>query len=204
MAEAFQFDARPLDAALQRLLDRLQSKSGLLAVLGNLMVRSIHQTMREEGNPPGSWRRLYAGTIQQQYEAKGKGKKPRKSWTKGGRNTAGFLGFVKNKRLLYGSGTLYQRIAYSVDESSSSVTVGSALKYARIHQFGGVIVPKNKKFLRFPIGGGQFMFAKRVVLPARPFVVLRPEDPGQLHQGVVDYLQSVFQGAAGGSQAGGN
>ena len=43
------------------------------------------------------------------------------------------------------------------------------IKYARIHELGGIIEPKTKKALRFQIGG-EFITVKRVVIPARPYI----------------------------------
>lgn len=48
--------------------------------------------------------------------------------------------------------------------------VGSNLKYARIHELGGVIRPKNFKFLHFMING-QEIFTKKVTMPKRPYIM---------------------------------
>ncbi|MBW1666717.1 MAG: phage virion morphogenesis protein [Deltaproteobacteria bacterium] len=50
--------------------------------------------------------------------------------------------------------------------------IGTNVLYARIHEKGGVITPKRAKVLRFQIPGVGWRSAKRVVMPARPF--LRP------------------------------
>lgn len=44
------------------------------------------------------------------------------------------------------------------------VRVGTDLPYAAIHEFGGVIRPKNKKVLAFKVGG-RMVFARRVTIP---------------------------------------
>lgn len=49
------------------------------------------------------------------------------------------------------------------------VTVGSNKEYAAIHQFGGVIRPKNKKALAFRLGG-RVVLARSVHIPARPYL----------------------------------
>ena len=49
------------------------------------------------------------------------------------------------------------------------VTVGPKVKYGGIHEFGGVITPKRKKFLRFQVGG-EVIFAKKVTIPERPYM----------------------------------
>lgn len=44
--------------------------------------------------------------------------------------------------------------------------------YARIHELGGTIVPRNGKALRFPLPDGSFATVASVTIPARPY--LRP------------------------------
>jgi phage gpG-like protein len=46
---------------------------------------------------------------------------------------------------------------------------GQRVKYARIHEYGGVIRPRRKPFLFFRVGG-QWIRTLKVVMPARPFV----------------------------------
>lgn len=46
------------------------------------------------------------------------------------------------------------------------------LKYALIHELGGVIVPKKAKALAIPQPDGSVRFVKKVTIPARPY--LRP------------------------------
>lgn len=41
-------------------------------------------------------------------------------------------------------------------------------EFARVHQFGATITPKKAKMLAFKVRG-KFVFAKKVVIPARPF-----------------------------------
>lgn len=48
--------------------------------------------------------------------------------------------------------------------------VGTNVSYAATHQYGATIVPKNRKELRFKGRGKGWIFAKRVVIPARPMV----------------------------------
>lgn len=53
--------------------------------------------------------------------------------------------------------------------------VGSPVVYAAIHEFGGVIRPKNFKFLHFFIGGKE-VFAKSVTMPKREWLLKSLED----------------------------
>jgi len=47
--------------------------------------------------------------------------------------------------------------------------VGSNLIYARIHELGGIIKPRAKKYLRFPING-HWVTVSKVKMPARPYL----------------------------------
>lgn len=52
--------------------------------------------------------------------------------------------------------------------------------YAAIHQFGGVIRPKNKPYLTFKVPGGGFRRVKQVTIPARPFVGINADDEANI------------------------
>lgn len=51
--------------------------------------------------------------------------------------------------------------------AQNQVFVFTTTIYARVHEFGATIVPRNKTILRFFIGD-QEIFAKSVTIPARP------------------------------------
>lgn len=59
--------------------------------------------------------------------------------------------------------TVTQREGYLVG------TFGSDLIYAPVHEYGAVIKPKNKPFLRFQIGE-RWVTLKQVTIPARPYI----------------------------------
>lgn len=89
-----------------------------------------------------------------------------------------------------------KRLERSIDSAATldSVMVGSNLKYARIHQKGGTIRPKNKKFLRFPGSDGQDVFTKEVTIPARPYLGINDEDKKEVAAFIGDYLEDAFKG----------
>jgi len=78
------------------------------------------------------------------------------------------LKFRSGKPLL-DRGHLRDSVVYQV--SGDAVEVGTNRPGARLHQFGGTIVPKNKKMLHFMVGG-QPVFVRQVTIPARPFMPL--------------------------------
>jgi len=202
----FKINATEALGKFANLAGALQNKAPLLRILGNLMVGSVMQTFREGGSPAGSWRAPLPGSIRSQYERRKRKKigpltkrQQQASYGKtlAGADTAAFSRFAGAKKTLIASGHLMKSISFAIDAEAGAVRIGTNLLYARIHQLGGVIVPKSRKFLRFPIGGGQFMFAKKVTMPARPYLVLRPEDPARLAESVRDYLVARFGNPAG-------
>lgn len=93
------------------------------------------------------------------------------------------------KPILHRSGALARSIDYAV--AGSQAVVGSGLVYAAIHQFGGTILPKKGDRLAFRIGNRQ-VFAKKVTMPARPYVGLSGEDRAELVRAAVLYIRGLF------------
>ena len=67
------------------------------------------------------------------------------------------------------TGTLHRSITTEV--KGFIARIGTNLKYARIHELGGIIRPKSAKALHFTVGG-RHRQAQVVHIPARPY--LRP------------------------------
>lgn len=122
-----------------------------IAAIGNLVAKSVKQNFREGGRP-----------VRWPSSKKSKGK------------------------TLIGTGALMKGIHYELDNDGNAVTVMTGpQKYARIHQFGGSIpahdiVAKNRKALKFTIGG-QVFYRKSAHhpganIPARPYMLLQEED----------------------------
>ena len=88
---------------------------------------------------------------------------------------------------------------------AKQATVGTNVKYAAIHQFGGITKPhiiraRDKKALAF--GGRVFKSVKHPGsnIPARPFLQLTPEDESRIIRRVENYLKALVEkSAAGGS-----
>jgi phage virion morphogenesis protein len=78
--------------------------------------------------------------------------------------------------------------------SATDVEVGSSWEHAHVHQDGATITPKTAKPLAFAIGG-QTVFAKKVTIPARPFVGLSEEDEREIERLTSDWLGLMTGGA---------
>ena len=99
------------------------------------------------------------------------------------------------------TGNLAGSINTAVVESSSErceVATGPSVIYGRIQELGGTVVPRNKKWL-FWESNGEKHFAKKVTLPARPY--LRPavdENEEKIFETVGKNLAREIEAALGG------
>lgn len=78
---------------------------------------------------------------------------------------------IRKGQPLRDTGLLQRSIVSRPD--ASGVTVGTNKLQARVHQFGATITPKKAPRLVFPGPGGRLIFAKKVTIPARPFLPLK-------------------------------
>ena len=74
---------------------------------------------------------------------------------------------MKNK------GHLQKSIDYSVQ--GDGLSIGTDKVQARILHYGGTIRPRNAKMLAWKNFDGQWVFAKEVKIPARPFMIWKKE-----------------------------
>jgi phage gpG-like protein len=95
-----------------------------------------------------------------------------------------------------GTSTLYREghLARSVDYviSGAGVLVGSGLIYARPHQEGATIKPKDAKVLRFMVGDA-VVFARAVKIPAREWLGLSEENKHDIESATIDWLEGLVQ-----------
>ena len=84
----------------------------------------------------------------------------------------GGLTLVDKARL---RGSIKSNVGDDFLETGSDATADSA-RYARTHQFGATIRPKNGEFLIFNGANGGLVFAREVNIPARPFLGIDDAD----------------------------
>lgn len=112
---------------------------------------------------------------------------------------------IRKGQPLRDTGLLQRSITYKPDQTG--VTIGTnQMPRAAVHQFGAVIKPKNAKHLVFPGPGGRMIFAKKVTIPARPFMPLTKGSdtvvlPSEWSKAVTNALRQYFRAAA--TKAGG-
>lgn len=162
----------------------------LMGTIGHIILSSVTRNFESEGRPT-KWRPLseltreiYDGRLMEKLHAtkgfkKLKKEETRQRWESKFRAKSG-------GKLLQGEGDLKKSIVIG-KVTNTSVEVGSPLIYARIHQLGGEIRPKSKSALLIPVGGG-LLKLKKVVMPARPYLMLQVEDETYILRATKDYL----------------
>ncbi|MBN1830289.1 MAG: phage virion morphogenesis protein [Deltaproteobacteria bacterium] len=76
----------------------------------------------------------------------------------------------------------------TMDVQGDTLSVGTNVKQARIHQLGGTIKPRTAKELIFFAAGIGWRIVKKVTIPARPFLVVQDEDWRMFKRIVADYV----------------
>lgn len=86
----------------------------------------------------------------------------------------------------------------------NSVTVGTNLIYARVHQFGARIKAKKGPFLVFAGPDGAPLFVRQVTIPARPFMPInqagQPSLPATWAANIIRTLAAHFKLGSGSPQ----
>lgn len=96
----------------------------------------------------------------------------------------------RGKSILHLTGALWESIDYRA--TMDQVHVGSALPYARIHQFGGTIKAQNGRSLAF-VSGGDTFFRQSVYIPPRPYLGLSRENIADLEDTIAAFIDDVLQ-----------
>ena len=94
-------------------------------------------------------------------------------------------------RTLSDKGILRQSVNTHVI-AGDNISVGSNLVYAAAQQFGATIYPRHAKRLSFKVGGKR-VFAKKVTLPARPFIGINAADEADISDTVIGYLDALVR-----------
>ncbi|MFT8515611.1 MAG: phage virion morphogenesis protein [Acetobacter persici] len=161
----------PIRAALDRIGAIGRDPSAVLSALGNSIINNTRKRMEDGVDPRGVRWDSYAPLN------------PLYASTKEG---PGILLGAE-----YSTVGLYRSLTKQV--RGNSLVWGSALPYARIHQMGGIIQPKNKRWLSFEMGGA-LLHVDSVAIPARPYLGFTEEDREDLMDGLQGYLARAVRG----------
>lgn len=163
-----------MQAALDRLAAAARRPEPLLRIVGVAMLRSTQQRFRSGLDPRGQpWTPLSPA-----YAAEKRG--PPNILVGQGGMASGLMGSLSAD-------------AGGLIVGSSDVRWGTNKPYAAIHQFGGVIKPKNARALVFELGG-HLVRVRSVTIPARPYLGLSAEDRATIIELADDWLERTLQG----------
>lgn len=134
---------------------------------------------------------LQRQTIKERFDKEqspnGEKWKPHSEMTKAMRRKRNKTG---NMRILQDSGELRRSIQY--EAGNNYVKVGSVLKYARIHQFGGTINVSKKQRGYFHHRG--FHVGRTIHIPARPFLGVTPSEMEHIKSMLHSYIKRKILG----------
>lgn len=161
------------DDGLQRKLNALEAavtnKAPLYAAIGAALRTRIMLCFKLGIDPWGTpWRAIRFRAPAGKADARGKFKPTKRGAGQIQANRSGSAG-----QPLVDTGALRSSIAVKAD--GQGVTVGTNKVQAPVHQFGATIRPKSVGRLVFQGPNGAVVFAKKVTIPARPFMPLRRE-----------------------------
>ncbi|MBR0559506.1 phage virion morphogenesis protein [Neokomagataea anthophila] len=139
----------PMRQSLKSVADIGRDPQAVLQAVGHIVLNSTRDRIRRQVQPDGS---AFAPLN------------PVYALTKEG---PGILRGPNFQNGLYGSLT--------AKATGNVLRWGSNKVYARVHQFGAVIQPKNKRQLSFEMGGRLF-HVDSVFVPARPYLAFTPQD----------------------------
>ena len=185
--------AKGLEKLQSQIDEKAQRGGNLQAPLGKagqIMLYAVDQNFAAEGRPKWPERSPLTKKIMDykfmaQAAAGGRYGKAKKWKTKAGILRQA-VSVARGHKLLQVSGDL--RKSVHMDIKNGELVVGSALKYARIHQLGGEIRPKKARALWIPVRSGRFLLVKKVNVPARPFLALEHSDTDKIIRVFGDWL----------------
>lgn len=145
--------------AFRTLAFRMGDTRPVMAAIGTELVASTHMRFVSQKDPDGNaWM-----ALNRSYAA-----------TK------------RNSRILTESGRL--RDSINAQAGQDEVRVGTNVIYARVHQEGATIRPKDASALVFFIGG-DLVKAKSVTLPPRPFLGISAQDEASIAEIVFSFVE---------------
>jgi phage virion morphogenesis protein len=165
----------------------------MLRIVGAYMLGSVAKTFRNEGSPAGSWPALADST------------KKRKGYTAGhkllilsGRLFGSIQAVVMGKTLSIGTGLVYAAVHQwgSLDRKGGSVGAQAKIEGRGVHvdaySYMRVIQKENKAkgLRRIRLQTKVAAHDRHQNIPARPYLVFRPEDPSNVELAIAGWIRS--------------
>ena len=182
-----------IENVLSSMITRGQTIRPMMRKLGVSLVRIVDKNFEDEGRPTKWKKRSPLSQANLAIAAQGRASKTKRYDKAKQRGKASILRRESLKamgnKILSKSGDLKKSITFAVDDTKVAVGPSDNVKYARIHQLGGVIRPKSKKSLFVPCGK-RMLRLKKVTIPARPYLTVPQSEVPKLARVVVDELKT--------------
>ena len=101
---------------------------------------------------------------------------------------------VQGGTTLRDTSRLYNSIKYQI-VGGKRVVVGTNVIYAPLMHFGGIIKPKNGKYLTFKTPTGGWVRVKSVTIKPRPYLGMSVDDSQEVLFAIEEYLEKVLKDA---------
>ena len=214
-AEVIQVDDANVKVALGKFRLSLQAKGELMQQIGMSMLVSIRRTFREQGSPANSWMPLAPSTIKSDPKRYGSGHKLL-IMTGTLLNSIG-IAQTSPDQVILSTNVKYAAVHQFGSRDRGSVGIGprtskqdAATVNVKEHSFGrlSAALGKGKRGYRsLNIRGPRYQVKIHVPghtrhqnIPARPYLVFRPEDPQRIQSLVNGYIRRARSAAGLGGQ----
>jgi phage gpG-like protein len=167
-------------AVLERAKELGLHPGPLLEIAGGILEESTRDRFRTSSGPGGI---PWPPSGRQRFAARPGGKGQGRS----------IVGPNRGGRTLVDSGGLESSVTHVADDKRVEVGIiakTQSAKFAYVHQFGATIRPKRGPFLVFTAPDGHKVFARQVVIPARPIIGIDEQDRTDLLEAWTAYIES--------------
>ena len=155
-------DMSDLTKGLQKHIDKLEDSRTIHSIVAKTLLTANQQRFRKGVGPNNkAWKKLHPITLANRQSKKG---------------------------ILRVGGDLFRSIHDKA--SSDKAEVGTNLDHPKVwvNFYGATIRPRRKNSLAIPNGNGGVILAKKVTIPARPYLGINSDDEKLIQKTLVDYL----------------
>ncbi len=208
MQDPVKVDGSQVTIALGRFRLALAQNEQLMTEIGASQLASIYRTFRAQGSPSGSWAPLAPSTVRSDPKIYGAG---HKLLVRSGRLRNSIAVSAQPGRVVIGTNLVYAAVHQfgsrdrgtgigprTEAESKATVKVG-AHSYFRLSAELGTGKLKNRKRRIAGPRNRQLVqvrsHSRHQNIPARPYLVFRPEDPARIRGLVAAFVQKTAENA---------
>ncbi|MDR3723268.1 MAG: phage virion morphogenesis protein [Terracidiphilus sp.] len=214
MPTAVKVDDSRVAISLGKFQLSLEQNGELMQEIGVSQLVSIRRTFREQGLPAGSWAPLAPSTIKRDPKRYGPGHKI----LIGSARLLNSIGIAQERpgQVILGTNVVYARVHQlgsrdrqafgprTEAQENATINVGEHSYMRRSAELGTGILGGRKLRIQGPRNARQVIVGshqRHQNIPARPYLVFRPEDPARIRGVVVRYVNKAKEQAGlGGGQ----